>query len=351
MLYLVFFPSYCFCDKTLIRSFQLAFSLRNIALKQEEPLSPSRRRSLFALATSMILFTSKAYNIIPLIYCTKVVLTEKMIDPFLHLVEDRKLQAVSTESGHPAIVYGSTEDDSSALKSLSEIDVTGNQSREFFAAEIAKSLGNLENIEVSTTQEKLLSEFLPDDVCPLGAQLFMDTPKQTDQIDSKDNSPMEDTPFFTLDDVFLDSLEGQTTQTTEIVSQDSDLLSVNQLLELVLETTQQVGRLSVTAPDVSYKEMAHHCETLLMGKQQKMSHVMSVQLKQESLMNVSLQNHDDEIRKVSNPFLEQNITASPQIPPVGTVQMQCGAEYQLHPNFFRLPASSPFDNFLKAAGC
>jgi hypothetical protein len=66
----------------------------------------------------------------------------------------------------------------------------------------------------------------------------------------------------------------------------------------VLETTQQVGRLSVTAPDVSYKEMAHHCETLLMGKQQKMSHVMSVQLKQESLMNVSLQNHDDEIRKV-----------------------------------------------------
>ena len=69
------------------------------------------------------------------------------IDPFLHLVEDRKLQAVSTESGHPAIVYGSKEDDSSDLKSLSEIDVTGNQSREFFAAEIAKSLGNLENVK------------------------------------------------------------------------------------------------------------------------------------------------------------------------------------------------------------
>ncbi|KAF9664732.1 hypothetical protein SADUNF_Sadunf16G0048700 [Salix dunnii] len=355
-------------DKTLIRSFQLAFSLRNTALKQEEPLSPSRRRSLFALATSMIHFTSKAYNIIPLIYCTKVVLTEKMIDPFLHLVEDRKLQAVSTESGHPAIVYGSKEDDSSALKSLSELDVTGNQSREFFAAEIAKSLGNVENvkhlsdsfqsfvtcslqIEVSTIQEKLLNEFLPDDVFPLGAQLFMDTPKQTDQIDSKDNSPMEGTPFFTLDDVFLDLLEGQTTQTTEIVSQDADLLSISQLLESVLETTQQVGRLSVTAPDVSYKEMAHHCETLLMGKQQKMSHVMSVQLKQESLMDVSLQNDDDEIRKVANPFLEQNIIASPQIPPVGSVQMHCGAEYQLHPNIFRLPASSPFDNFLKAAGC
>lgn len=338
-------------DEALIRSFQLAFSLRNIALKQEEPLPPSRRRSLFALATSMILFTSKAYNIIPLIYCTKVVLTEKMIDPFLHLVEDRKLQAVSTESGHPAIVYGSKEDDSSALKSLSEIDVTGNQSREFFAAEIAKSLGNWAKFEASTIQEKLLNEFLPNDVCPLGAQLFMDTPMQIDQVDSEDNSLMEGTPLFTLDDVFLDSLEDQTTQTTEIVFQDTGLLSVNQLLESVLETTQQVGRLSVTAPDVSYKEMAHHCESLLMGKQQKMSHVMSVQLKQESLMNVSLQNHDDEIRKVTNPFLEQNIITSPQLPVVGTVQMQCGAEYQHHPNFFRLPASSPFDNFLKAAGC
>jgi hypothetical protein len=69
------------------------------------------------------------------------------IDPFLHLVEDRKLQAVSTESGHLAIVYGSKEDDCSALKSLSEIDVTGNQSREFFAAEIAKSLGNLAKVK------------------------------------------------------------------------------------------------------------------------------------------------------------------------------------------------------------
>ncbi|KAJ6921236.1 protein SEMI-ROLLED LEAF 2 [Populus alba x Populus x berolinensis] len=335
---------YCYSlepsDEALIRSFQLAFSLRNIALKQQESLSPSRRRSLFTLATSMILFSSKAFNIIPLIYCTKAVLTEKMVDPFLHLVEDRKLEAVTTDSGHPQF---------SALKSLSEIDVTGNQSREFFAAEIAKSLANLANSEVSAKREKLLDEFLPDDVCPLGAQLFMDTPNHIDQVDSKDNSLVEGTPLFTVDDVFLDSLEGQTTQTTEIVFQYTNLLSVNQLLESVLETTHQVGRLSVTAPDVSYKEMAHHCETLQMGKQQKMSHVMSVQLRQESLMNVPFQKYDDKARKATNPFLDQNLIASPQIAPVGTVQMQCATEYQHLPDLFRLPASSPFDNFLKAA--
>jgi len=55
--------------------------------------------------------------------------------------------------------------------------------------------------------------------------------------------------------------------------------------------------------------------------------------------------------QATNPFLDQNLIASPQILPIGTVQMQCATEYQHQPNIFRLPASSPFDNFLKAAGC
>jgi len=43
-----------------------------------------------------------------------------------------------------------------------------------------------------------------------------------------------------------------------------------------LDTAQQIGRFSVsTAADISYKEMASHCEALLMGKQQKMSRLMT----------------------------------------------------------------------------
>lgn len=50
----------------------------------------------------------------------------------------------------------------------------------------------------------------------------------------------------------------------------------------VLETAWQPGRFSVsTTPDVPFKEMASHCEALLMGKQQKMSVFMSAQQKQE----------------------------------------------------------------------
>ncbi|KDO37359.1 hypothetical protein CISIN_1g034282mg [Citrus sinensis] len=97
-----------------------------------------------------------------------------------------------------------------------------------------------------------------------------------------------------------------------------------------------------------YKEMAGHCEALLIGKQKKMSHLMSAQLRQESLINFSITNHENE---VDNPLTDERITPNSNKPPVGTVTTQCASEYQHHPQYFRLPASSPYDNFLKAAGC
>jgi hypothetical protein len=63
-------------------------------------------------------------------------------------VEDHKLQAVKTGSDHPANVYGSKEDDSSALKSLSEIEIIEDQTWESFASEILKSLENLSEVKL-----------------------------------------------------------------------------------------------------------------------------------------------------------------------------------------------------------
>ena len=76
------------------------------------------------------------------------------VDPFLHLVEDRKLQAV--DSGSNSNAYGSKEDDSSAVKSLSEIVITEDQTRESFASEILKSLENLSDVKFSTFDIKIL---------------------------------------------------------------------------------------------------------------------------------------------------------------------------------------------------
>lgn len=341
-------------NEVLIRSFQLSFSLRNISLNEGSPLPPSCRRSLFTLATSMILFSAKAFSIHSLVQPSKLLLTEKKVDPFLHLFEDKKLRAIHTGSDLPKIIFGSKEDDDLALKFLSEIENTDDQTRESLTSEILKSLENLPTIQLSSSElssmkEQLLSEFLPDDLCPLGAQ-FMDNPNKIYLVDSKNSkSQKEIATLFTIDDdAFNDSYESQDKSNPELAKEIPCLLSVNQLLESVLETTHQVGRISVSTADMPYKEMAGHCEALLIGKQKKMSHLMSAQLRQESLINFSITNHENE---VGNPFTDERITPNSNKPPVGTVTTQCASEYQHHPQYFRLPASSPYDNFLKAAGC
>ncbi|XWS32523.1 hypothetical protein CRYUN_Cryun23aG0165400 [Craigia yunnanensis] len=291
------------CNEAMIRSFQLAFTLRSISLGGGGPLKPSCRRSLFILATSMIIFSSKAYNIPPLFPC---------VDPFLQLVDDCKLQTAKTEIEHPKKVYGSKEDNEVALKSLSEIEIAENQSKESLATMIVKFLGNLSDVEP---------------------------------------------PLFAVDDVPPSTFEGQTGLDAGLALEPQILLSVDELLDALPETTHQVGRSSVsTSPDMPYSEMAGHCEALLVGKQQKMSALMSAQQNRESLLSISakeVQPHchvESGSLKSENPFIDQDIGAVSLYQSAGSTPMLCATEHK-HQPCFQLPASIPYDNFLKAAGC
>ncbi|XP_022983700.1 uncharacterized protein LOC111482240 [Cucurbita maxima] len=323
--------------EVLARSFQLAFSLRDISLNSRGSLPPSHRRSLFTLATSMILFSSKAFDMLHLVEQVKAIYVDRMADPFLQLVEDCKLQAVALQSEIITSSYGSKEDDDLASKFLSEVEITEDQTRESIVIEIVNSLDTLSDSQVSSINKQLLGEFVPDDMCPLGNNLLEDA----------SNKVFQFSPIFNIDEDIYDSFEDQTKDNQELHIV-IPLLNVNQFLESVLETAHQVGRISVsTTADVSFKEMAHHCELLLVGKQQRMSTLMISPQKQEKAMNVSLPNQENE---VSNPSIE-HFTANPHQPPPGPIAMSCGAEYQCHTHMFRLPASSPYDNFLKAAGC
>ncbi|KAE8694794.1 hypothetical protein F3Y22_tig00110773pilonHSYRG00059 [Hibiscus syriacus] len=286
----------------------------------------------------MILFSSKAFNI-PIAYFAKVTLTERMDDPFLRLVEDCKLKAIDSRS-----VYGSEEDDNLALKTLSQIEITPEQRRESLASEILKRLGISSELELSNTRAQLLSKFLPDDVCPLGAQLPKDALLKAGA--EENNSIKEGAQFFSTED------ECQTKDNSGLSQGIPEPLDVNQLLDSVLETSYQFGRPSVsTGPDMSYKDIAHHCETLQTGKQQKLSDLMSVHLKQESLINcLSFQNPFDDTKQ-TGPILEQTDGTNPLKQPFDTLSPRCATEYQNHLQPFSLPTSSPYDNFLKAAGC
>ncbi|KAF5752651.1 hypothetical protein HS088_TW01G00566 [Tripterygium wilfordii] len=342
-------------NEALIRSFQIAFSLRSIALGEGGCLQPSRRRSLFTLGTCMIIFSSKAYNISSLIPSAKAALTDNTVDPFLQLVDDCKLEAANKGPFLSKNVYGSAEDNEEALKSLSAIGGIEIQLKESLLTLIVKFLGASSDQELSSVREKLLKDFTPDEMCPLGAEIFMETPEQMCKVNP---------PLFTMNDGLPKPVEAQKDPETEHTSDVPSLLSVDELLNGVHDTAHQVGRLSVSAlPHMPYKEMAGHCEALSMGKQQKMSAFMSNQQSQENVNGnwahgesqaqdlPSYTNLEPASSKSGNPFLDENVGPTSQIPSSNTGSMFCATEYQHQPHFYQLPASSPYDKFLKAAGC
>ncbi|XP_028776287.1 uncharacterized protein LOC114733043 [Neltuma alba] len=351
-------------NEALIQSFQLAFTLRSISLAEKVQLPPSRRRSLFTLATCMIVFIAKAYNVLSLIPIAKMALSDETVDPFLQIFDDNKLQVVMDTIRHPSKPYGSKEDDVDALKSLSAIKLTESQSKESFATMIVQNVEKSTD-EPSNLKEKLLRKFSPDNACPMGAQLSTESPGGIYQSGLKDDksSDMVDAPLFTLDDdVSSRELESTAGAVVQLPSESPILLSVDDILGSVMETTNQVGRVSVSPPfDKPYKEMALHCEALLMGKQQMISTFMFPLPVQGNPFTISAEDYNQgkgevpsqstvqqslPILQTGNPFLEPNIVPMSGATPT---QVLCAAAYQYQT--FQLPASSPYDNFLKAAGC
>ncbi|KAI9116280.1 hypothetical protein K1719_012447 [Acacia pycnantha] len=349
-------------NEALIQSFQLAFTLRSISLAEKVQLPPSRRRSLFTLATSMIVFIAKAYNVLSLIPIAKMALSDETVDPFLHIFDDTKLQVVMDTGRHPSKPYGSKEDDADALKSLSAIKLTESQSKEAFATMIVQNVEKSAD-EPSNLREKLLRNFSPDNACPMGVKLSTESPRGIRQSGLKHNksSDMVDIPLFTLDDdVSSRELECMASA-TQLPSGSPSLLSVDDILGSVMETTNQVARVSISPPfDKPYKEMALHCEALLMGKQQMMSTFMFPLSVQGNPFIISTENYNQDkeeapsqstvqlsLPMTGNPFLEPNFATVPGATP--TTPMLCATAYQYQT--FQLPASSPYDNFLKAAGC
>ncbi|KAL0397581.1 UNVERIFIED_CONTAM: protein SEMI-ROLLED LEAF 2 [Sesamum calycinum] len=310
----------------LIRSFQLALSLRSISL-QGGQLQPSRRRSLFTLATSMIVFLSKAYNFLPLVTSAKTTLRDEIVDPFLRLVDDGKLQAVDHRTGVDGMVkvYGSKEDDEDALKLLSAIKISEEQSTEYFASMILENLGKLSNAELTNIKEQLVKDFLPDDVCPLGAQLVSETAGKICESGSKDLSEVEHSIFSASDDDDPgDSFLSQTDSCSPLTLESPSLLSVDQFMDMnlelayflystrhlsirggiaqVSETTKEVGQLSSLIPsDMPFKDMASQCEALQVGKQQVMSNFMAAPVIQDSSTSLCSQ---DSTRHIINRLIQ-----------------------------------------------
>ncbi|KAJ7947504.1 Arm repeat superfamily protein [Quillaja saponaria] len=334
----------------LVRCFQLAFSLRSISLDEEGGLQPSRRRSLFTLASHMLIFSAWAGNFPDLIPIIKASLTEKAVDPFLEF-DDIRLQAVHIESDKEKRFYGSHEDEVTALKSLTAVDLDEKQLKETVISYFMTKFAKLSEDELSSIKKQLQQGFSPDDAYPLGPPLFMETPRPCSpfaQLEFPDFDEVMPPVAVADEEAVLEPSGSQSDRKSSLSINTIDILSVNQLLESVLETARQVASFPVSSAPVPYDEMKSQCEALVKGKQNKMSVLHSFKHQQET--NASVISSENERRLLPSPatimeFSEEDLKLVTQ-----NHIHSCSHEYgQQHP--FKLPPSSPYDKFLKAAGC
>ncbi|KAG2726037.1 hypothetical protein I3760_01G093500 [Carya illinoinensis] len=319
----------------LVRCFQLAFSLRSISLDQEGGLRPSRRRSLFTLASSMLIFLAQ-------------------VDPYMELVDNIRLHAVSIQSDKEKILYGSQEDEVAASRSLAAIELDDQKLKETVMSHFMSKSAKLSEEELSSIKDELLHGFSPDDAYPLGPLLFMETPRPCSPLAQMEYRDIHEViGALTDEEAFPETSGSQSGRRTSLSINTIDIINVNQLLESVLETARQVASVPVSSTPIPYDQMKSQCEALVTGKQQKMSVLHSFKDQKESdaivlsgenekkyhVLPIRTLESSDEDLKLMN---KEPVQRYDQL-------VLCSLEYQQ--NSFRLPPSSPYDKFLKAAGC
>ncbi|XP_045824109.1 protein SEMI-ROLLED LEAF 2-like [Trifolium pratense] len=338
----------------LVRCFQLAFSLTSISLDQEGCLQPSRRRSLFTLASYMLIFSARIGNFPELIPTVKASLRYSTVDPFLELVDDVRLQAVNTES--EKILYGSQEDDVAAIKSLSAIELDDKQLKETVISYFLTKYSKLPEDELSSIKKQLAQGFSPDDAYPLGPPLFMETPRSSSpiaQIEFPDFDEIVDSVALMDEETELEPIRSQSNCKSPLSFNNLAILSVNQLLESVLETAWQVASFPTSETHVPYDQMKNQCEALVSGKQQKMSVLHSFKHQQDTRALVLSSAIETKVSPLPIKTLEYSegdlkLVSQEQIQALYPVH-PCSYDYRQHS--LRLPPASPYDKFLKAAGC
>ena len=330
----------------LVRCFQLAFSLRNLSLNQDGGWQLSRRKSIFTFASYLLIFSAKISNIPELIPAVKESLTGQMVDPYLVLEGDIRLRAGC--SGFPqeeeVVAYGSEKDDRTALNS-SEIVTNDSRLKEIVISHFTSRFQTLSEEEQSNLRKEIESDFSRDDAYPLG------TPGPSSPLNQIELPAFEEVEFSEIE-AFEEISPGASGSHRTSLSTNTnpvDVLSINELLESVSETARQVASLPVSSLPVPYDQMMNQCEALVTGKQQKMSVLRSFKPKaitfseddeKEELLLLKETGEADED--------DQKALTVAQVQPQGQYAF-CSLEAEQ--NSFRLPPSSPYDKFLKAAGC
>ncbi|CAI0459623.1 unnamed protein product [Linum tenue] len=325
----------------VVRFVQLALSLRKLSLDSNNGmLHPACRRSVFILAMSMLMFTAKTYQVPELNDLLKRLIPDD-VDPYLGISNDFQIyvkpQADLKE-------FGSFKDNSLAMSVLDELQSRISESESAMMNILVLNLSITTEMEPDEVARQLSEPFAPDDMLMFGPRSVLDHHRAASH--SKESLSFdEDVPSNLIDDDATSeaSVSDLSRFIPKIPSSPSvsHIISIGKLLESALEVAGQVAGTSVSTSPLSYDSMTRQCETLGTVNRKKLSTWLAHENQQA-------------IKPAADKYRLPSVTVSGAAVPWqsevdGEELKQKTSTEQYLP--MKLPPASPYDNFLKAAGC
>ncbi|KDP23388.1 hypothetical protein JCGZ_23221 [Jatropha curcas] len=329
-------------DSLAVRFFQLSLSLRSLSLDPNNGmLPPACQRSIFILSTGMLMFAAKIYQIPELNDLLKS-LVPYDVDPYLCISDDLQ---VHSKPQADVREYGSAVDNQLAASLLLELRNKAYECDKVIMDILIQSLSTATEVEVDDLVQQLSEPFTPDDAFVFGPHMLLDLGHNQMVSHSKESLSFdEDIPAASL-------IEDDATSETSVADMSrfipkipsspsvSHIISIGQLLESALEVAGQVAGTAVSTSPLPYDTMAKQCEDLGKGTRKKLSNWL-----------VQENHYSTGASKFLPAFPAHGCPALEKVSHDGGAME--GALKPIDPSLaMRLPPASPFDNFLKAAGC
>ncbi|CAL0320940.1 unnamed protein product [Lupinus luteus] len=325
-------------DNLVIRFFQLPLSLWSMLCDPSNGmLHPTCQRATLVLSAGMLMFACKIYQIHDL----KDVFTSFAIfevDPFLGISDDYQVYA----KVHVDVrEYGTAADNQLAMSMLSELRDKICECHETIKDVLVQGLVNVTELDADDVATILSETFIPDEEFVFGQQSILD---QNQMIYHSLESLSFDGDFTSTSVVEYDTISETSVSDLarfipKIPASPSvyDVISIGQLIESALDVAGQVAGTVVSTSPLPYKTMARQCETLGTCGRTKLSNWLAFdnhysQAADESFLAI-VDSRNSELEKEANGDGYGQIITLPRDPWLA----------------MKLPPTSPFDNFLKAA--
>ncbi|RID59602.1 hypothetical protein BRARA_F02823 [Brassica rapa] len=311
-------------DGLVVRAFQLLFSLRNLSLDLNNgTLSTVCKRLILTLSTSTLMFAAKIYQIPHICEVLKGQLPGE-VDPYLFIGDDLLLH-VRTNANMKD--FGSSGDNQMATSMLFEMRSKVELSNTIITDIVAKHLSKSIKLDEADVKMQLSEPFTPDDAFMFGSRPMIE-PEPNKSI-SKESLPFDEDVHAgsVVEDEVTSELSVRFHPRGSPSPSIPQVISIDQLMESALEVAAgQVVVSSVSTSPLPYDTMTNRCETFGTGTRQKISKWLATENRQVNGLYRNSLEESCALEKVT----EDNRRESWSM--------------------MSLPPTSPFDNFLKAAG-